>query len=129
MRSIVREHNLLTGYRFVIVEYVLVSVVLGALGVYFLAVTRWIDAGIWLGIVVNLHARLPPWRSRRSAAARLRTTEAFRCDAASSGARVGRDHPRLVRRTTVLVTITFIPFLLALLVIVDPDRAGSPSAA
>ncbi len=105
----------------------MVSGVLGALVVYYLAVTRWIDAGVWLGIVVNCMtiASMAVAAVRRGAtdygSLPMRRRE-FR-------ARVGRDHPRLVRRTTVLVTITFIPFLLSLLVIVDPDRARSPSSA
>ena len=53
MIEVVREHNRLTGYRFVIVEYALVGLVLGLLSAYYLAVGRLLDGLVWLGIVIN----------------------------------------------------------------------------
>ncbi len=53
MIGIVREHNLLAGNRFVIVEYTVVAIVLGLIGLEYLAVGRLIDAFVRLGIVVT----------------------------------------------------------------------------
>ena len=53
MISIIEEHNLLTGYRFVIVEYLLVGLLVGLLGSWYAVAGRPLDAAIWLGIAVN----------------------------------------------------------------------------
>ena len=53
MISIIEEHNLLTGYRFVIVEYLLVGLLVGLLAQRYAVVGRPLDAVIWLGISVN----------------------------------------------------------------------------
>jgi len=53
MTEIIREHNYLTGYRFVIAEYGVVGAGLGLLVACYLAVGRFPDAFVWLGIVVN----------------------------------------------------------------------------
>lgn len=122
MIRIVREHNELSGYRFVIVEHVLVGSGLALLGVYYLAVGRLIDAFVWLGIVVNcgLIAVLAIGDLRAGAVDRgllpLRhraVREAF-----------ARDHPGLQRRTLVLIAVTFVPCLLALRVVLDGGRTG-----
>lgn len=121
MMAIVREHNLLTGYRFVVVEYLLVSLVFGALGAYYLLVARWIDAAVWLGIVANclVTAALAVAALRNGAtdygSLPMRRRE-FRAE-------IGRERPHLARRTTALVFVTFVPFMLVLLVVADPHRA------
>ena len=53
MMQITREHNVLTGYRFVTFEYLAVSLVLAVLGAYYVAAARWLDAAVWFGIVAN----------------------------------------------------------------------------
>jgi hypothetical protein len=122
MTAIVREHNLLTGYRFVIVEYLLVSLALGALGAYYLLAARWIDAAIWLGMVANcLLIAAVAAAALRSGAADYGTLPMRR---RALRAEIGREHPHLGRRTTALVTVTFVPFLLVLLVVADPHRAA-----
>jgi hypothetical protein len=111
--GIVREHNLLTGYRFVVVEYAAVSLVLGALAGYYVIVGRWLDAAVWLGIVVNcLAIGALAFRSLRAGATDhgwlpLRDA-AFR-------RKIGADHPHLSRRATALILVTFVPFLLVVL--------------
>ena len=114
MIGIVREHNLLTGYRFVVVEYAAVSLLLSVLAGYYLVVGRWLDAAVWLGIIVNCLA------IGALAAHSLRTGatdhgwlplrhRAFR-------RRIGADHPHLARRATTLILVTFVPFLLVVLI-------------
>jgi sulfite exporter TauE/SafE len=53
MIGLIEEHNVLTGYRFVIVEYVLTGLVLGLFGAWELAVGRPVDGLTWLGITAN----------------------------------------------------------------------------
>jgi hypothetical protein len=126
MIGIVREHNLLTGYRFVIVEYAVVAVVLGLLGLYYLAVDRLLDAFVWLGIVVNCGViAVLAIRDLRAGATDLgflpMRNRTFR-------ETVGREHPGLGRRTLMLILVTFLPYLLAVAVLVEglrePRRAA-----
>jgi len=120
MIGIIREHNILTGYRFVIAEYAIVAGLFGALVAYYLAVGRFLDALTWLGIVVNciLIAALAVCAVRNGGVdfgtLPLRHRE-FRD-------RVGREHPHLLGRTLVLITITCVPFLLALVALVERLR-------
>jgi hypothetical protein len=121
MTAIVREHNLLTGYRFVILEYLLVSLFLGALGTYYLLASRWIDAAIWLGIVANcLVISALAVAALRNGAADYGSLPMRR---RGFRAEIGREHPHLGRRTTALVTVAFVPFLLVSLVVAERHRA------
>jgi hypothetical protein len=114
MTGIIREHNLLTGYRFVVVEYLAVSLGLGLLAAAELAMARWIDAAIWLGIVANCLV---------IAALAL---DALRCGQPDFGTlpmrrsafrrTVSRDHPHLMAHTLALVAITFVPWALVVIV-------------
>lgn len=110
MIGIIREHNLLTGYRFVLVEYLVVSLLFGTLGAYYLAVGRWLDAGIWIGIVANclLIAGMAA-RSLWAGEQDFGTLPTRRRDFRHA---IARDHPRLAWRTVALVTVTFIPWAL-----------------
>jgi hypothetical protein len=109
--GIIEEHNLLTGYRFVIVEYVVVGLVLGLLGAWYATVGRPLDSLTWLGMTVNCavialladaqlrggiadHGNLP----FRHAAFRRAILPA---------------HPHIWRRTTLLILVTFLPFAIA----------------
>lgn len=120
MIGLIEEHNLLSGYRFVIIEYVVVGLLLGLLGTWYASVGRQPDAAIWLGMAVNcaviavladaqLRSGVPdfgplPMRHR-----------AFR-------ERVMPAHPAVWRRTAALVVVTFIPFALAILVLAETLR-------
>ena len=120
MIAIIEEHNLLTGFRFVIVEYLLVGLALGLLGSWYAAVGRPLDAAIWLGMTVNCAVIV------LFADAQLRSgrpdfgTLPFR-DRAFRRA-VGRERPHLMRRTLTLVLIQAVPLLLAALVVVESLR-------
>ena len=120
MTGIVREHNLLTGYRFVIAEYGLVGLGLTLLVAYYLVVGRLVEALAWFGIVVNsaVIAIL--------ALASLRggTTDLGLLPLRHKSFReaVGREHPGLGRRTLLLITVWFVPYLLAALVLIESVR-------
>ncbi len=114
MMQIIREHNVLTGYRFVTFEYLAVSLVLAVLGAYYVAAARWLDAAVWFGIVANClviagfaAAALRAGAADYGSLPMLR--RAFR-------RQIALEHPHLGRHTVILVTITFIPLLLVLLV-------------
>jgi hypothetical protein len=120
MIRIIEEHNVLTGHRFVIVEYVLVGLVLGMLGVWYAAVGRTLDAATWLGMTVNCAViALLADAQLRSGASDFGTLPfrrpTFRREVLPS-------HPGLWRRMTALIVITFIPFAIAVLVLVETVR-------
>jgi hypothetical protein len=109
--DIIREHNMLNGYRFALVEYGALVVGLSALVAYYFAAARWLDAAVWLGIVANsLTIAVSAAAAIRSGAVDHGTLpmrrRAFR-DA------VARHHPGVGRRTSLLIVIQCIPFLLA----------------
>jgi hypothetical protein len=125
MIEIVREHNLLNGYRFTIAEYGLVGAGLGLLAAYYGAAGRYLDALVWLGIVVNC------------AVIAILALDALRSGATDPGMlpmrrgsfrdSVAREHPRLARRTLVLITVGLLPYLLAGSVLIEwlRDRASA----
>ena len=126
MTGIIREHNVLTGYRFVIVEYAGVGLLLGLLGTYYLAVGRLLESALWLGIVVNCAViALLALRDRRTGAPDLGLLPLRN---RVVRARVGREHPGLARRTLLLILVTFMPYLLSALVVVEGLRGGRRAA-
>ena len=123
MIGIIREHNLLTGYRFVLVEYLTVSLLFGALGAYYLAVARWVDAAVWLGIVANclLIAGIAAhslWTGEKDFGTLPTRRREFRRAVAAG-------HPHLARRTVLLVTVTFIPWALVAVVAAGYGRTAA----
>ena len=122
MIRVIEEHNLLTGYRFVIVEYVLVGLLLGLLVAWYAVVGRWLDAAVWLGMTVNCAViAVLAGAQLRGGVADFGTlpfrSRAFRQEVLPA-------HPALLRRTTALILATFTPFALALLVLAETLRDG-----
>ena len=122
MIGIIDEHNRLSGYRFVIVEYLLVGLLLGLLGVWYATLERFVDAATWLGMAANCAViALIADATLRAGAADLGVLplrhRSFR-DA------VRRDHPHMWLRTLLLVTITFVPFLVVAVSTVEMLRDG-----
>ena len=127
MIAIVREHNLLNGYRFALVEYGVLALGLSVLVAFYLAAARWLDAVAWLGIVANFvtiagfavtsilsgavdHGTLP-----------MRDRDFRRA--------VARSHPGVWRRTTLLIVTQCVPFLLATSVVAERfATAAGPTA-
>jgi len=111
MVDIIREHNRLNGYRFALIEYGALALGLSALVVYYLAAARWLDAAAWTGVVVNSLI------IAGSAAASIRSgavddgTLPMRRRAFREA--VGREHPGMGRRTSLLMVTQCVPFLLA----------------
>src|SRR6476659_7073195 len=116
----IEVHNLLTGYRFVIIEYLLVGVLLGLLGGWYAAVGRALDAAIWLGITVNcaVIALLADAQLRSG----VRDFGSLPLRRAAFRREVLPGHPGLWRRTTLLVLLSFTPFAIAILVLAGTIR-------
>ena len=117
MISIVREHNLLNGFRAALVEYAMVAIGLGLLAGYYLLHGRPIEAIAWLGVVTNAaaiaafaaHSIIDGEPDFGNFPMRRR---AFREAIAAS-------HSNLGRRTSVLVVVQCVPYLLAALVVIE----------
>jgi len=128
MTGIVREHNLLTGYRFVIAEYGLVGLGVTVLVGYYLIAGRFVEAIAWFGIAVNsgIIALLAVASLRNGA----RDIGLLPLRERSFRETVGREHPGLGRRTLVLIAVWFAPYLLAALVLIETvaaDRSARPA--
>lgn len=125
MTEIIREHNYLTGYRFVIAEYGVVGAGLGLLVAYYLAVGRFLDALVWLGIVVNCAViALLAIIDLRDGATDLGFLP-LRCKSFRDA--VAREHPRLGRRTLGLITVGLVPYLLVCAVALERLRGQAPA--
>ncbi len=124
MTDIVREHNLLTGYRFTIVEFALVGLGLSGLVAWYLATGRFVEAVAWFGIVGNAGTML------------VLAVDALRHGAMDLGPlplrrrsfrdAVATSHPRLGRRTAVLVVALCVPYLVPVAVLAEQARMRMP---
>lgn len=120
MIALIEEHNLLTGYRFVIVEYLLVGLLLGLLGGWYAAAGRPVDAGIWLGITINCGIIVLLADAQLRSGARDFGSLPFR--RAAFRREVLPRHPALWRHTTVLIVLSFTPFAISILVLAETLR-------
>jgi hypothetical protein len=118
--ALIEEHNLLTGYRFVIVEYLAVGLLVGLLGGWYAAAGRPIDAAVWLGIAVNSAVIVLLADAQLRSGARDFGSLPFRRAAFRREALPG--HQQLWRRTTLLVLLWFAPFAVAALVLAETLR-------
>lgn len=120
MIAIIEEHNLLTGYRFVIVEYLLVGLALGLLGGWYAAAGRPLDAAVWLGMAVNcaVIALLADAQLR----GRVRDFGSLPFRKAAFRREVLSGHRGRWRRTTLLAVLTFTPLAIAALVLAQTLR-------
>jgi sulfite exporter TauE/SafE len=117
MTDIVREHNLLTGHRFVIVEYAVVGLLLGLLGLYYVAVGRLLDSFVWLGMTLNCTVvAVLAISDLRAGAEDLGILPLRRREFRQA---VAREHPNLGRRTSLLIVLTFLPCVLAAAVLAE----------
>ncbi len=129
MIGIIDEHNLLTGYRLVIFEYLLVGLLFGGLGAPYVTADRPLDAAIWLGMSANCAVILILAGASVRGAARDYGTMPLRHKRFRQ--MVLASHPRLWRRTVILVLLAFTPFALVGLVVCEAvlDAArGIPSS-
>ena len=131
MIPFIEEHNLLTGYRFVIVEYLLVGLLVGLLGSWYAVVGRPLDAVIWLGISVNSAVIVLLADAQLRSGVRDFGSLPFR--RAEFRREVLAGHRGLWRRTTILVLLSFTPFAIAMLVLAETlrdalSRRGLPAS-
>jgi hypothetical protein len=118
--GIIEEHNLLSGYRLVVVEYLVVGLALGLLGAWYASVGRAVDAITWLGITANcLVIKLLADAQLRSGRPDLGVL-ALRHRAVRDA--VLPEHPHLWRRTILLILVASVPFAIVLAVFVESLR-------
>lgn len=122
MIALIEEHNLLTGYRFVILEYLLVGLLFGLLGTWYAAAGRALDAATWLGITVNCAVIALLAGGQLRSGARDFGSLPFR--RAAFRRSVLPEHPHLWRRTTVLVVLSMTPLAVAGLVLAETLRSA-----
>jgi hypothetical protein len=123
MRKILYEHNTLNGFRFVLVEFSLI--VLAAL---FLAVAAFLQGSIlwfvgWCGVAVNALAVCATVVQQMRRGERSQgLVESY---SRQGRERIRREHPQLGRHTLQIVGAALVPFLLAILTIIDrPSKSG-----
>ena len=109
MIGVVEEHNRLTGYRFVIVEYVTVGAVLAssAAGTSWLA-ARWMHSSGWGQRQLRGELALLAEAQLRGGAPDI----GIRAMRTGPRDRIRREQPHLLRHTLALVTISMLPLLL-----------------
>jgi hypothetical protein len=123
MRKILYEHNTLNGFWFVLVEFSLI-----ALTALILAVATFLQGSIlwpvgWCGVVINAGAVCA------TVVQQMRRGEQSQ-GLAESYSREGRErirqeHPRLGWHTLQIVGAVLVPFLLAVLILIErPPRHG-----
>jgi hypothetical protein len=125
MRKILYEHNTLNGFNFVLVEFGLI-----ALAGVFLAVATFGRGSIlwpvsWCGVAVNAAAVCATVvhqmrRGERSQSLAVSYSRAGR-------ERIRREYPQLGRHTLQIVVAMLVPFLLAILTLIERPSKGEQS--
>lgn len=122
MLAMIREHNTLNGLRFVLVEFLVVTL-----------------AALWIGVGTGLHRQVGMALAGCGiaanglaaliiAAAQLHAHDAniglLKAWSAKHRARIARDFPDLTRHTTLIVVFLLVPFLLVLLLSMERRMGG-----
>jgi hypothetical protein len=123
MRDILYEHNTLNGFRFVLAEFTLIALI----AVVFAIATSLKGSALrpvgWCGVAVNAAAVCA------TVIHQMRRGEQSQ-SLAESYSREGREgirreHPQIARHTLQIVGAMLVPFLLAILVMIErPSRDG-----
>lgn len=120
---IIREHNRLNGFRFVVIEFSLVTLAAIFISVGGLLHRNWPMAFIGAGIAANAMAVIA------IAVAQIRDHEQgdglLKFRSAQFRADIRSQHPKLSTHTVVLVVSVLMPFLLAVLLYVQRFQASS----
>jgi hypothetical protein len=120
LRQIVREHNQLNGFRFVIAEFSLVALAAIFISASGFLHSKWLVALMGLGIAVNAVAVIA------IAVAQIRNHEPsaglLKFRSAEFRASVAQKHPDLSSHTMVLFVSILVPFLLVALLGVQSLR-------
>jgi hypothetical protein len=113
LRQIIREHNQLNGFRFVIVEFFVVALAALFISVSGILRSKLLVALIGLGIAANAFVVIA------IAIAQIRNHESseglLKFRSAQFRARIAQKHPNLSSHTTVLFVSILVPFLLVAL--------------
>ena len=123
MRAILYEHNTLNGFRFVLAEFVFVTLVALLLGVATWRHGDMLCAVGWLGMAVNAAAVCGTVIEQMRRGERRNTrVEAY---GHQGRAKSRREHPQVGAHTLQIVVAVLVPFLLALLTLMDrPSKPG-----
>ena len=117
MRSLLREHNTLNGFWFVLIEFVLVILAVLFVGVAVLAKGSIVWAIACLGIAANASAVCVTVIGQMRRGERSNTiAETY---FGKGREMVQREHPNLDRHTLWIVIATLVPFILAVLTLID----------
>ncbi len=120
MRRIIRNHNLLAGLRFSVVEFLAAAAGLIGIAVGFILVGRFPLALVATGIAVNCIAVARATLKGRDTEMTVRPWSAvFR---RSHRAAVLRQHPHAQRDTWVLAALTAVPLLVVVGLVLDRPR-------
>ena len=119
----IREHNQLNGQTFSTVEFLIVALAAGFIGLGFLLHGRWVAAVLAIGIasnalVVTLFGIAALRRGERGESLRRLRDPAYRD-------RVKREHPTLARDTLVITVTVLLPFVMLALVMIETARGAS----
>ena len=117
MISIVSEHNLLNGFRASFVEYATVAIGLGLLAGYYHLDGRPIEAIAWLGVVTN--ATVIAAFAARSIIDHEADFGSFPMRRRTFREAIAGSHSNLGRRTSLLVVVQCVPYVLAALVVIE----------
>ena len=117
MRSLLHEHNILNGFWFVLIEFILIVLAALFVGVAVLAKGSIVWAVAWLGIAANGTAVCITVIGQMRRGERGNTI----AETYSGKGRevIRRAHPNLGRHTLWIVIATFVPFLLSVLTLID----------
>jgi hypothetical protein len=123
MRKMLYEHNTLNGFGFVLVEFTLIAAAAG-----FLAAATFRRGGIvwplgWCGVGVNALAACGTvlGQMRRGE----RSVGLVASYSREGRERIRREHPQLARHTLQIAAAMLVPFLLAVLTIIERPRGGA----
>jgi len=117
---LIREHNIVNGLRFTVIEFTVMVAVVTGFAIYFAAAGASVPAVVCLGVAANCIAvaevslgSLRAGEEDRSLAATF---------SASARARILEEHPGAQRATWLLSALTLLPFAVAIGVVIGRVR-------
>ncbi|HEU4966854.1 MAG TPA: hypothetical protein VFT53_05255 [Candidatus Saccharimonadales bacterium] len=113
----IKRHNTVNGFMFSFVEFALITLLIGGLGVYALLRSRTLVGAACLGIAANGFPVM--FYSLRSLRAREKAIGLGNWMRASGRSLIAERYPETPVDTTVIVVATAVPFLALLLAFID----------
>jgi hypothetical protein len=116
----IREHNLLNGFRFVIAEYTIASLLVLPFAIYYFLHGRFLMGMIGWGLVTNfcVYIILAVQSIRRKEVS-IGIGKLFKKETREE---INRNYPQLERTTWALTATTLVPFLMAVIVLAELSR-------